>query len=69
MTFYLPNEIIFIMLITMTNILILNIMYRAIDFKINKKIKSLVPIFITLVFLTMQSSKTYKFYVEKIQNI
>jgi len=69
MPFYLPNEIIFIMLLTMTNILILNIMYRMIDFKINKKIKLLIPIFITFVFLMIQSSKTYKFYVEKIKDI
>ena len=64
--FKLSNEIIFIMLLTMTFLLIHSFMYSVIDFRLNKNLKMFAAVFITTVFLILQTSRTYKFYVENI---
>lgn len=64
--FKLSNEIIFIMLLTMTFLLIHSFMYRVIDFRLNKNLKMFVAVFVTTVFLILQTSRTYKFYIENI---
>lgn len=66
--FKISNEIIFIMFLTMAFLLIHSFMYRAIDFRLNTNTKNFVSMLMTTIILLLHSSKTYKFYVNKIIN-